>query len=73
MWHPLLTYLSFLLLGEVNNIHLTQYDVGAIVQLLADCMVDSKENIDDNFIASFRDRNLVTIRALVEDFIFILP
>ncbi|XP_041024476.1 kinesin-like protein KIN-14L isoform X2 [Juglans microcarpa x Juglans regia] len=37
---------------------------GAIVKLLADCMVDSKENIDDNFIASFRDRNLVTIRAL---------
>ncbi|KAG6640944.1 hypothetical protein CIPAW_09G039400 [Carya illinoinensis] len=37
---------------------------GAIVQLLADCMVDSKENIDDNFIASFRDRNLDPVKLL---------
>jgi len=42
-----------------------------IVKLLADCMVDSKENIDDSLLASIRNRNLVTVRALLENFAMI--
>jgi hypothetical protein len=46
-------------------------DAADIVKLLADCMVNSKENIDDSLLASFRNRNLVTIRALLENFTMI--
>lgn len=46
-------------------------DAADIVKLLTDCMVNSKENIDDSILASFRNRNLVTIRALLENFTMI--
>lgn len=46
-------------------------DAVDIVKLLADCMVDSKENIDDSLLASFRNGNHVTVRALLEKFAMI--
>lgn len=46
-------------------------DAADIVKLLTDCMVNSKENIDDSLLASFRNRNLVTIRTLLENFTMI--
>lgn len=46
-------------------------DAVDIVKLLADCMVDSKENIDDSLLASFRNGDHVTVRALLEKFAMI--
>lgn len=47
--------------------------VDTIVKLLADYMVDTKENFDDNFLGSFHSRNLVIYRYIYVLYIDLVP
>ena len=45
-------------------------DTELIVKIIVDCMIDSNENIDENLLASSRNRNLVLISYIVREVYF---